>query len=221
MKRQIKWGVLMVVEQEFAELYPLTDEILMEYLSDVDCGDCGFSSCVAFAEALIGRSAKSSQCSELDPKLATIMDTLLEFELPIIPYNVMMESFEPGLIRINNPDESSPVMVTCNFQETVKLLENILKSVGVRAFLLKSDTKGYSVDNAIEEKRFSPFEIMKVITESEVGTSVAHRDLIIPGLARHLATQIKQASGWNVVVGPVSGMEIPLFLLREGLGGLE
>jgi CO dehydrogenase/acetyl-CoA synthase gamma subunit (corrinoid Fe-S protein) len=211
----------MVVEQEFAELYPLTDEILMEYLSDIDCGDCGFSSCAAFAEALIGRSAKSTQCTELDPKMASLMDTLLAFELPIIPYNVMMESFEPGLINIGDPNEASPVLVTCNFQETVNLLEKILSVAGASAFLLKSDTKGYSVDNAIVEKRFSPFEIMKVITETEVGASVSHRNLLIPGLARHLAGQIKQTTGWNVTVGPVSGLEIPLFLMREELGGLD
>jgi acetyl-CoA decarbonylase/synthase complex subunit gamma len=211
----------MVVEQEFAEPYPLTEEILMEYLSDIDCGDCGFSSCVAFAEALIGRNAKSTLCSELDPRMASIMDTLLEFDVPVMPYNVMMENFEPGLIKINDPNESCPVMVTCNFQETVKLLEKILSVAGVKAFLLMSDTKGYSVDNAIEEKRFSPFEIIKVMNETEIGASVTHRDLLIPGLAKQLASQIKQITGWNVIVGPVSGFEIPLFLLREGLGGLD
>lgn len=211
----------MVVEQEYADLYPLNDEILMEYFSDIDCGDCGSSSCVEFAEALISRQAKSTQCTELDPKMANMMDIVLSFELPVIPYNVMMESFEPGLIKVNDPDESSPVMVTCNFQETVELLQNIFTTTGVKAFLLMSDTKGYSVDNAIEEKRFSPFEIMKVITESEVGTFVTHRDLMIPGMAKHLATQVKQLTGWNVIVGPVSGFEIPLFLLREGLGGTD
>ena len=88
-------------------------------------------------------------------------------------------------------------------------------------FLLMSDTKGYSVDNAVEEKRFSPFEVMKVVTETEVGSSVSHRELMIPGLTKHLASQIKQVTGWNVTVGPVSGFEIPLFLIREGLGGTD
>lgn len=211
----------MVVEQEFAELYPLSDEILMEYLPDIDCGDCGSSSCVEFAEELISGKAESTQCTELESRMATMIDALVKFELPVIPYNVMMESFEPALIRVNNPDESSPVMVTCNFQETVKLLQDILTKSGVRAFLLMSDTKGYSVDNAVEERCFSPFQIVKVITESEVGSSVSHRDLMIPGLTKHLASQIKQVTGWNVIVGPVSGFEIPLFLMRDGLGGID
>lgn len=206
-----------MIEQEFADLYPLTEENLVEYLPDIDCRECGFSSCLAFAEALIGANAKSGQCPELDTGTAAIIDRLMEFDLPAIPYNVMMESFPPGLIRIGEPAGSSPVLVTGNFQETVRLLENILDVCGMSAFLLMSDTKGYSVDNAIEEKRFSPFEILKVTTETEVGSLVSHRNLIIPGLARHLAGQIKQTTAWQVAVGPVSGLELPLFLLKEGL----
>jgi CO dehydrogenase/acetyl-CoA synthase gamma subunit (corrinoid Fe-S protein) len=106
----------------------------------------------------------------------------------------MMESFPPGLTRVGEPSETSPVLVTGNFQETARLLETILNTCGTPAFLLMSDTKGYSVDNAIEEKRFSP---------------------IIPGLARHLAGQIKQTTGWEVAVGPVSGLELPLFLVKK------
>ena len=207
----------MVVEQEFAEIYPLTEENLLEYLPDIDCHDCGFSSCTAFAEALISKEATVKQCTEFDPLTQRILDAILGLDLPPLPYNIMMESFPPGVIRIGEPDEACPVMVTCNFQETVRLLEKILNASKVRAYLVMSDTKGYSVDNAIEEKRFTPFEILKAINESEIGSSVTHRNLIIPGLARHIASQIKQTTGWEVIVGPVSGLEIPLFLNKEGL----
>jgi len=211
----------MVVEQEFAEIYPLTEENLLEYLPDIDCRDCGFSSCPAFAEALIGKQTKAKQCTELDSLTARILDALLDLDLPPMPYNIMMESFPPGVIRIGEPNESSPVMVTCNFQETVRLLEKILNACMVSAYLVMSDTKGYSVDNAIEEKRFTPFEILKAINESEIGSSVSHRNLVIPGLARHIASQIKQTTGWEVIVGPVSGLEIPLFLKKEELARWE
>jgi len=192
---------------------------LAQYLPDVDCRECGFASCMDFAEGLMGATAKTGNCPELDRDLAVIIDALVEFQLPVIPYNVMMESFSPGLIRVGAPDVSSSVLVTGNFQETVRLLENILNTCGIQALLLLSDTKGYSVDNAVEEKRFSPFEILKVITESEVGSLVSHRNIVIPGLARHLASQIKQTTGWQVAVGPVSGFELPLFLVTEGLAG--
>jgi CO dehydrogenase/acetyl-CoA synthase gamma subunit (corrinoid Fe-S protein) len=211
----------MVVEQEFAEIYPLTQENLLEYIPDIDCGDCGFSSCPAFAEALISKQATAKQCTELDPLTQRILDAILGLDLPPLPYNIMMESFPQGVIKIGSPNESSPVMVTGNFQETVRLLEKILETCSVGGYLVMSDTKGYSIDNAIEEKRFTPFEILRAINESEVGSSVSHRSLIIPGLARHIASQVKQTTGWEVIVGPVSGLEIPLFLKREGLAQWE
>jgi CO dehydrogenase/acetyl-CoA synthase gamma subunit (corrinoid Fe-S protein) len=211
----------MAVEQEYADLYLLTVENVLEYVPDMDCGDCGFPSCVAFGEALVARDVKASRCTELDPIIIRMLDSLLELDIAPLPYNVMMESFPPAVIKLGEPDQSSPVMVTCNFQGTVQLLEKILGTCSVHGYLVMSDTKGYSVDNAIEEKRFTPFEILKAINESEVGACVTHRNLIIPGLARHLANQIKQTTGWDVVVGPVSGFEIPLFLKREDLAHWE
>ncbi|MBI5252153.1 MAG: hypothetical protein HY912_21875 [Desulfomonile tiedjei] len=205
-----------MIEQEFADIYPLTAENLAEYLPDIDCRECGFSSCIAFAEAIITAEAKVGQCSELAPEIASIIEKLSGFSPQAIPFNVMMESFSPGLIRVGDPDPSSPVIATGNFQETRRLLENILNACGINLFLLMSDTKGYSVDNAVVEKRFTPFEILKVITESEAGSFVNHRNLIIPGLARNISGQIKQSTGWQVAVGPVSGLELPLFLVKEG-----
>ncbi len=211
----------MVVKQEFAEVYPLTEENLLEYLPDIDCRDCGFSSCTAFGEALISKQATAKQCTELDPLTQRILDAILSLDLPPLPYNIMMEKFPPGVTRIGEPNESSPVMVTGNFQETVRILEKILNACMVHAHLVMSDTKGYSIDNAIEEKRFTPFEILKAINESEIVSSVTHRNLIIPGMARHIASQVKQTTGWEVIVGPESGFEIPLFLKKEGLAHWE
>lgn len=206
-----------MVEQEFADLYPLTDEALVEYLPALDCRECGFSSCAAFAEALFNREAKGSQCPELNPRVASIIDTVVAFPMPVIPYNCMMESFPAGVIKIGEPEEDAPVLVTGNFQETVRLLESLLKACSISAFLIMSDTKGYSIDNAIVEKRFTPFEILKVLTETEIGSLTNHRNLVIPGLARHLSSQIRQTTSWQVEVGPVSGFELPLFLVTEGL----
>ena len=146
----------MVVEQEYADLYPLSAENLSGYLEGLDCGECGFPSCMAFAEALLSRNARGDQCPELDPKMAATLNVLLAFEPRKIPYNVMMESLPPGVYHAENPQASSPVLVTCNFRETIYLLENILKACSVDALLLMSDTKGYSVDNAVVEKWFTP-----------------------------------------------------------------
>jgi len=84
-----------------------------------------------------------------------------------------------------------------------------------------SCTRGYSADNAVVEKRFTPFEIMKVLKETELWALVNHRKLVIPGLVKHIAGQIKQITGWEVIVGPVSGLELPLCLKKEGLAGWD
>lgn len=207
----------MVVEQEYADLYPLNAENLSEYLEDIDCGCCGFSSCTVFAEALVSGNVRADDCLELDQKMACAVNALLTLELDPIPYNVMMEALTPGAHEVGYPQPSSPVLVTCNFTETVYLLEKILKACSVNALLLMSDTRGYSVDNAVTEKRFTPYEILKVISHSEVGSRVNHRHLVIPGLAGHLKNQVATTSGWRVSIGPVSGFELPLFLMREGL----
>lgn len=206
-----------MIEQEFADIYPLTAENLVEYLPDIDCTECGLQSCMDFAEDLIGKKVKAGQCPELPPELASLIDSVISFVAPPIPFNCMMESFPPGLNRVGDPIESSPVIVTGNFQETVRLLEGILNACSSPVFLITSDTKGYSVDNAIPEKRFTAFEILKTITETEVGSLVNHRNLIIPGLAKPLGGQIKQTTGWRVMVGPVSGLELPLYLMKEAL----
>jgi acetyl-CoA decarbonylase/synthase complex subunit gamma len=206
-----------VIEQESADIYPLTVESLLEYLPDVDCTECGYSSCQAFAEALITGNPPDWWCPELAEETASVLRALMKFTPRAIPFNVMMESLSPGVIRVRAPDISSPVIATGNFRETVSLLENILDSCEMSVFILASDTKGYSVDNAVVEKRFTPFEILKVLTETQAGSLVSHSNLIIPGLAKHLAGQIKQVTGWQVTVGPVSGLELPLFLTKEAL----
>lgn len=140
----------------------------------------------------------------------------MAFEAWEIPYNVMMEGLPPGVYDVGKPEESSPVLATSNFTETVYLLENILKACAVDALLLMSDTKGYSVDNVMVEKRFTPFEILKVISQTGPGSLFNHRNLIIPGLAGHLKGHIATTGGWQVSTGPVSGLEIRIFLMREG-----
>lgn len=202
----------MPVEQEYAELYPLTAEDLLNYLPDVDCGECGVASCAEFAERLIEGKNAPANCPKLDNNIKTIMEKILKLELPLIPYNTMMESVPPALIKIGHPTPDSMVLATGNFQETVSLLKLILKATLIDAFLLITDTKGYSIDNAVEEKAFSSLEIFKALTDFEVATEVNHTRLIIPGLADNMAMDIKRLTRWDVVVGPVSGLEIPLYL---------
>ena len=204
----------MPIEQEYAELYPLEVEDLLNYLPDVDYSECGAANDVEFAELVIEGKALPSKCPVLDEKIAAAMEKVFKLELPLIPYDTMMESVTPALIRIGNPTPDSEVLVTGNFRETVSILKLILEATLTDAFLLITDTKGYSIDNAVVEKTFRSFEIFKALTESGIAAEINHSRLIIPGLAHSLATEIKKLTTWDVLVGPISGLELPLYLVK-------
>jgi len=82
----------MVVEHEGAHPYPVSPENPSGYLRDIDCRDCGFLSCITFDEARRSGHAGVGQCTERDPRMPATMDVPLAFDLPVVPYNVMMES---------------------------------------------------------------------------------------------------------------------------------
>jgi CO dehydrogenase/acetyl-CoA synthase gamma subunit (corrinoid Fe-S protein) len=205
----------MVVQQEMAEIYPPEAEELSELLPETDCGKCGFASCIEFAEVLFERRARASICPDLDSEFAEILGAILKINKDPIPYNIMMEQEPCTLIEINNPHKGSPLLVTSNFRETVRIMKEILESTGMGAFLLPTFTHGYSVDNAVHEKMFKATEIWKALKENSVEEKIGRTVMVIPGLAEKERNSIRQMTGWEVLVGPVSGFLAPLFILQN------
>ncbi len=205
----------MAVEQEMAEIYPPEAEDLSEFLPETDCGNCGFASCIEFAESVLEKETRPDKCPDLDDKFADTLATIVELNKDPIPYNIMMEQVPCELIEINSPDKDSPLLITCNFQETVRIMKEILKSTSTEAFLLPTHTHGYSVDNAVHEKMFKAMEIWKAIKDNAVEARVERPTMIIPGLAESERNSIRQLTRWEVVVGPVSGFLLPLFILNN------
>lgn len=205
----------MAVEQEMAEIYPPEAEDLSEFLPETDCGNCGFASCIEFAESVLEKESRPNKCPDLDDKFIDILATIVELNKDPIPYNLMMEQVPCELIEINSPDKDSPVLITCNFQETVRIMKEILESTSTEAFLLPTHTHGYSVDNAVHEKMFKAMEIWKAIKDNSVEARVERPTMIIPGLAETERNSIRQLTRWEVVVGPVSGFLLPLFILNN------
>jgi acetyl-CoA decarbonylase/synthase complex subunit gamma len=207
----------MVVEQEMAEVYPPNPEDLAEFLPDIDCKDCGFPSCVEFGAAVLQNKTSPQKCPELDPEFGDLLASIVKLEKDPIPYNLMMEQEPCELIEVNNPGKSSPLLITCNFRETVRIMKEILEKTGTSAFLLPTQTHGYSVDNAVHERMFKAIEIWKAMQENTVTEKVGRSILVIPGLADSEKNAIRQLTRWEVVVGPTSGFLIPLFLLQNDL----
>ena len=61
----------------------------------------------------------------------------------------------------------------------------------------------------------SPMAGMRAITDSGITARSSSRRIIIPGLAHASKSSIERVTRWNVEVGPVSGFELPLYLLKE------
>ena len=203
----------MVVEQEMAEVYPPTEEDLAEFLPDIDCGDCGFPSCMDFGAAVLKNLTSPQKCPELNQEYGNLLAKIVKLEKDPIPYNLMMEQVPCELIEVNNPSKSAPLLITCNFRDTVRIMKKILEKTGTKAFLLPTQTHGYSVDNAVHERMFKAIEIWKAMQENRVAEKIDSSVMVIPGLAESEKNAIRQLTKWEVLVGPVSGFLTPIFLL--------
>jgi acetyl-CoA decarbonylase/synthase complex subunit gamma len=198
-----------------AEIYPPDAEELARLLPETDCGDCGFESCTAFAAAFLAGKADARDCRDLDEEFSTTMASMMDLNMEPIPYNIMMEQHPCTLLEINGPDKTSPLLVTSNFRETVRIMKEILERTGARAFLLPTFTHGYSVDNAVPERMFKAMEIWKAMKENAVEQRMERPVIIIPGLAASEKNSIKQLTRCDVLPGPVSGFLAPLFILAH------
>ena len=207
----------MVVEQEMAEVYPPSSEDLSQLLPDIDCGDCGFPSCIEFATALLENKINPQKCLELSQEFGKLLASVLKLEKVPIPYNIMMEQEPCELIEVNSPGKNAPLLITCNFRETVRIMKEILEKTGVQAFLLPTQTHGYSVDNAVHERMFKAIEIWKAMQENMITEKMDRSVLVIPGLAEPERNSTRQLTRWEVLVGPISGFLAPLFLLQNDL----
>jgi CO dehydrogenase/acetyl-CoA synthase gamma subunit (corrinoid Fe-S protein) len=206
----------MVVEQEMAEIYAPDAEDLSEFLPGTDCTKCGFGDCVEFASALLRKEVGPQKCSDLGSEFVRLLTSILALDTSPIPYNIMMEQVDCRLLEIGSPGKDLPLLITCNFRETVRIMREILEGTSTKAFLLPTFTHGYSVDNAVPERMFKAVEIWKAMKENSVEEKVDRPLLIIPGLAESEKTAIRQLTRWEVFLGPVSGFLLPLFL-RQGL----
>jgi acetyl-CoA decarbonylase/synthase complex subunit gamma len=59
---------------------------------------------------------------------------------------------------------------------------------------------------------FTPARLAQGVQESGLESRVKHRHMIVPGLTAPLAGDFAAATKWEVEVGPVCAVELPLFL---------
>lgn len=119
---------------------------------------------------------------------------------------------DPGLYALGNPGENSPVLVTANFKMSFDKLRKALP--GRDAWILVLDTKGINVWCAAGKGTFGTAELVARITACGLNQIVSHREVILPQLAGPgvSAHQVKKASGFKVIYGPIRAVDLPAFL---------
>ena len=135
--------------------------------------------------------------------IINIIETLLRsFPLPC----------KTGVVKIGNPDENSPVFLTCNYHLTVERVKKALKKMD--CFLLITNSNGYNVWCGSTGGHLTNHDVISILKTSGVEQLVSHRRVVLPQLAATgiEARVIKEKTGWEVIWGPVYAKDIPAFV---------
>ena len=124
---------------------------------------------------------------------------------------------EPGLYRIGEPDRRSPVLVTGNFDLTVRRVVRALDGK-VDCWLLVADSSGINVWCAAGGGYFTADKVIAAVRASGVEQIVDHHALILPQLCANGVDgwRIRHELGWGVHWGPVRATDIPAYLAVGG-----
>ena len=114
-----------------------------------------------------------------------------------------------GLRKIGSPDKTSPVLVTANFELTVRQVTKTLNRDGINAWLLVANTKGINVWCAAGGGNFSTDTVIAALKTSGIDKLVDHKRLILPQLCASGVNihSLKKRSGWQGRFGP--GHQVP------------
>ena len=117
-----------------------------------------------------------------------------------------------GLYCVGDPDQESPVLVTANYKLTFDSLRQELTALD--AWLLVLDTRGVNVWCAAGKELFSTREVVNRVNQTRLNKVVSHNQLILPqlGATGVSAHQVKKASGFKVIWGPVRAEDVQGFI---------
>jgi ubiquinone/menaquinone biosynthesis C-methylase UbiE len=123
---------------------------------------------------------------------------------------------EPGLYRVGEPDRQSPVLVTGNFDLTVRRVMRAIDGK-VDCWLLVADSSGINVWCAAGGNYFTADSVIAAVRASGIEDMVDHHALILPQLCANGVDgwRIRKELRWGVHWGPARAEDIPTYL-EEG-----
>jgi hypothetical protein len=118
----------------------------------------------------------------------------------------------PGLYAVGAPGPESPVLATANYKLTFDVVRRDM--AGLDVWLLALDTKGVNVWCAAGKGTFSTAELVRRIADVGLEKVVSHRQVIVPQLGAPGVSgrEVRAASGFGVVFGPVRSRDVKAFL---------
>jgi len=145
--------------------------------------------------------------------VATVRDFVLD--LAQILLRVLPWPAKSGLISVGHPGRDSAVLVTCNYDLTVRRVLRALR--GLDAYLLVAPTKGINVWCGAAGGYFTAHHVISILRTSGIAELVDHRRLILPQLSATAVERrlVEQRTGWCVVFGPVYASDIPAYLAHS------
>ena len=90
-----------------------------------------------------------------------------------------------------------------------------IESGGIDCYLLVIDTEGLALECAVAGRKLTADKVGEAIKQVDAEKFVNHKKMIIPGRAARLSGEIEEASGWEVIVGPMDSSGIPKFVQVE------
>lgn len=124
----------------------------------------------------------------------------------------------PGLYVVGQPDPDSPVLITGNFELTVRRLVRAIDN-RMDAWVLVVDSVGINVWCAAGGGFFTAEKVIGALRVSDLEAIVGHRALILPQLCANGVDgwRIRQETGWDVNWGPVRAEDIPDYVVSGGV----
>jgi len=120
---------------------------------------------------------------------------------------------EQGIYPINNPESTSPVLVTCNFSLTYFIVSGEIENSRVPSWLCVMDTEGLSVLTAWAAGKFLGEGVAAFIKKCGIVDKVDHKKLIIPGYAAPILGELEEElPDWEIHIGPREAAHIPAYL---------
>jgi 2-polyprenyl-3-methyl-5-hydroxy-6-metoxy-1,4-benzoquinol methylase len=138
-----------------------------------------------------------------------LLDLWLLFFRILPPY----PKVRTGLYAVGHPNAGSPVLVTGNFDLTVRRLVRALDGK-VDVWLLVADSAGINVWCGAGGGYFTAQKIIAAVKSTHLNEVVNHHALILPQLCANGVDgwRIRKETGWGVHWGPPRAADIPAYL---------